>query len=130
MNNLKRLSKSCINKCGDVISNCNKDSFEFIQAVKIVSDWRALHLGPLNEVRAIVKRRLQNLGVKYLLAQRLKRMPSIINKLKRFDSLELSRMQDIGGLRIVVPTIDDIKKFMTDCFAKPQPYRYQTKKTT
>lgn len=37
-------------------------------------------------------------------------MPSIIDKLKRFDSLELSRMQDIGGLRIVVPTIDDIKK--------------------
>ena len=32
---------------------------------------------------------------------------------KKFDSLELSRMQDIGGLRIVEPTIDDIKKFMT-----------------
>lgn len=60
MDNLKSLSKSCLNKCGDVISNCNRDCFEFIQAVKIVSDWRALHLGPLNEVRSIVKRRLQN----------------------------------------------------------------------
>lgn len=98
--------------------------------MKIVSDWRVLHLGPLNEVRAIVKRRLENLGVKYLLAQRLKRMPSIIDKQKRFDSLELSRMQDVAGLRIVEPTIDDIKKFMTDYFAKPQLYRYQTKKTT
>ena len=110
MDNLKSLSKSYINKCGDVISNCNKDCFEFIQALNGVSDWRSLHLGPLNEVRAIVKRRLQNLGVKYILAQRLKRMSSIIDKLKRFDSLELSRMQDIGGLRIVEPTIDDIKK--------------------
>ena len=57
-------------------------------------------------------------------------MPSIIDKQKRFDSLELSRMQDVAGLRIVEPTIDDIKKFMTDYFAKPQLYRYQTKKTT
>lgn len=37
-------------------------------------------------------------------------MPSIIEKLNRFGGIELSRMQDIGGLRIVVPTIDDIKK--------------------
>ena len=37
-------------------------------------------------------------------------MPSIIDKLNRFGEIELSRMQDIGGLRIVVPTIDDIKK--------------------
>lgn len=96
MDNLKSLSKSYINKCGDVISNCNKECFEFIQAVKIVSDWRALHLEPLNEVLAIVKRRLQNLGVKYLLAQRLKRMHSIIGKPKRFDSLELSRMLDVA----------------------------------
>lgn len=37
-------------------------------------------------------------------------MPSIIEKLNRFGGIELSRMQDIGGLRIVVPIIDDIKK--------------------
>lgn len=37
-------------------------------------------------------------------------MPSIIEKLNRFGEIELSRMQDIGGLRIVVHTIDDIKK--------------------
>lgn len=37
-------------------------------------------------------------------------MPSIIEKLNRLGGIELSRMQDIGGLRIVVPTIDDIKK--------------------
>ena len=37
-------------------------------------------------------------------------MPSIIEKLNRFGEIELSRMHDIGGLRIVVHTIDDIKK--------------------
>ena len=37
-------------------------------------------------------------------------MPYIIEKLNRLGGIELSRMQDIGGLRIVVPTIDDIKK--------------------
>ena len=40
-------------------------------------------------------------------------MPSIIEKLNRFGEIELSRMHDIGGLRIVVHTIDDIKKVRT-----------------
>jgi putative GTP pyrophosphokinase len=40
-----------------------------------------------------------------LVAQRLKRTPSIISKLKRFDSMELARMQDIGGLRAVVRSL-------------------------
>ena len=37
-------------------------------------------------------------------------MPYIIEKLNRLGGIELSRMQDIGGLRIVVATIDDIKQ--------------------
>lgn len=45
-------------------------------------------------------------------------MPSIIEKLNRLGGIELSRMQDIGGFRIVVPTIDDIKKSMTDYLKK------------
>lgn len=57
-------------------------------------------------------------------------MPSIIEKLNRFGEIELSRMQDIGGLRIVVHTIDDIKKSMTDYLEKLLLCLYQTKKTT
>lgn len=57
-------------------------------------------------------------------------MPSIIEKLNRLGGIELSRMQDIGGLRIVVPTIDDVKKSMTDYLEKLLLCLCQTKKTT
>ncbi|MBP0003055.1 MAG: hypothetical protein J7642_04925 [Cyanobacteria bacterium SBC] len=42
------------------------------------------------------------------MAQRLKRMPSIIGKLKRFPEMQLSRMQDIGGCRVVVEKKSDM----------------------
>ena len=104
-------SKTYVNKCGDIIRKGNIETFEYQNAFKVISDWRNLHSQPLNKVRALIKIRLNRLGFKKLIiGQRLKRMPSIIEKLNRFGGIELSRMQDIGGLRIVVPTIDDIKK--------------------
>lgn len=57
-------------------------------------------------------------------------MPSIIEKLNRLGGIELSRMQDIGGLRIVVPTIDDIKKVHDILLRKLLLCLCQTKKTT
>ena len=44
-------------------------------------------------------------------------MPSIIEKLNRFGGIELSRMQDIGGLRIVVPVMNETvsSKFFNNC---------------
>ncbi len=44
------------------------------------------------------------------LAQRLKRAPSIILKLQRFDGMKLARMQDIGGLRAVVGSVAKVKE--------------------
>ena len=37
-----------------------------------------------------------------LIAQRLKRTPSVVAKLKRFNTMQLARMQDIGGCRAVL----------------------------
>ncbi|MBP7007209.1 hypothetical protein KBB05_00340 [Patescibacteria group bacterium] len=50
----------------------------------------------------------------YTLSQRLKRLQSIIFKLtnedKETDKMQLSRMQDIGGIRIVTKSIGDVIK--------------------
>lgn len=45
-----------------------------------------------------------------LVAQRLKRLPSILNKLKRIKGMNLARMQDIGGLRAVVTTLPQLNE--------------------
>lgn len=46
-----------------------------------------------------------------LVVQRLKRAPSIVNKLKIEDKMSLSRMQDIAGCRVVLRNIQEIKRF-------------------
>jgi putative GTP pyrophosphokinase len=43
-----------------------------------------------------------------IVAQRLKRMPTIIDKLVRYPTMALTTMQDIGGLRAVLCSVVDV----------------------
>ena len=45
-----------------------------------------------------------------LIAKRLKRMPTILDKLQRYEDTQLSRMQDIGGIRVILNNIDEVNK--------------------
>ncbi len=100
-------SKSQINKYGDVLRYSNGDIDTFEEAFDGVSAWRAAHLYPLNTFRTTLTRRANSLSPLNhpIVAQRLKRMPTIINKLLRNPEMELSRMQDIGGLRVIVDNL-------------------------
>ena len=46
--------------------------------------------------------------------QRLKRLPSIVEKLRRIPRIPLSEMQDIGGCRAIVPYSDDTFNLAAD----------------
>lgn len=45
-----------------------------------------------------------------VVSQRLKRMASTVEKLRRFPRMKLSRMQDIGGCRAIVGTVHDVRR--------------------
>lgn len=45
-----------------------------------------------------------------LVAQRIKRLPTILDKLHRFKDMKLQRMQDIGGIRAVVADMRALDK--------------------
>lgn len=111
MSDYVRPSKTFLNKCGDIIRSVINTSQEYSDAIQTVSGWRLIHAKPLDEVRVLIKKRLNRHGYKKIVVvgQRLKRMPSIIDKLNRIKGTELSRMQDIAGLRIIVPAIQDVK---------------------
>lgn len=68
-----------------------------------------MHNYPINTFQATMRKRLQSIDRNALVAQRLKRIPSIIDKLRRFPDMELARMQDIGGLRAVVGTLKQLE---------------------
>ncbi|WP_316157880.1 DUF2188 domain-containing protein [Cupriavidus sp. BIC8F] len=78
-------------------------------AFVVLTNWRACHGYPVNTFQATLRTRLKRLGLNALVAQRLKRTPSILGKLQRNPSMDLSRMQDIGGLRAVLPDIKAVR---------------------
>jgi putative GTP pyrophosphokinase len=64
----------------------------------------------MNTFQATLRQKLKGVDEKAIVAQRLKRAPSIILKLQRFEGMKLARMQDIGGLRVVVASVTKVKE--------------------
>lgn len=104
----KTLSKKLVRKAGNVLSGVS-DDMPLDNAMDILSKWRAEHAYPINELQVYLRRVLaRNKFSNAIVAQRLKRTPSIIEKLKRFKTMSLDRMQDIGGVRVIVDNINDV----------------------
>lgn len=88
---------------------------ERLHAVNVVSQWRVSHARPLDTFRNNLRRRVGSSGI---VAQRLKRLPSIVSKLERLPGIRLSRMQDIGGCRAIVTSADDAFNLAGDLTAE------------
>lgn len=86
----------------DVLDDDYMDRLD--EAFRVLNNWRSSHGYPVNTFQATLRAKLKRLGIKATVAQRLKRTPSILSKLRLNPNMSLSRMQDIGGLRAVVPT--------------------------
>lgn len=104
-------SKNSVRKAGEVLRS-SSDPMELTRAIDLLSQWRSLHSYPINTFQAYLRAKIkkENYGGT-IVAQRLKRTPSIIAKLQRFPHMQLDQMQDIGGIRIVLPRISDVYKF-------------------
>lgn len=74
----------------------------FREAIEIIEWWRGEHARPLSRVAANLRHYAAEQG-KPVVAQRLKKFPTIAGKLLRQPKMKLSRMADIGGVRAVLP---------------------------
>jgi hypothetical protein len=68
----------------------------------IINDWRTSHALPLNVVYMALKRLGSAADKTALYSQRIKRLPSIEIKFSRNPRMKLTRMQDLGGCRVVL----------------------------
>ena len=103
-------SKIDVNRAGKVLCLEDPDLFEWQWAYDVLTNWRACHGYPINTFQALLRMRTKVLDKNAIVAQRLKRAPSVIAKLHRFSTMKLSQMQDIGGLRAVVSSIPRVRK--------------------
>jgi len=63
---------------------------------------------PLSKIQNLLYKRAKKVDSKALIAQRLKRTPSIINKLKLMKNSQLHRMQNIGRGRAIFSDISKV----------------------
>jgi putative GTP pyrophosphokinase len=103
-------SKSKIDKAGETLKETGLNSKEADAALDVLSNWRAFHAMPLDTFAKVLKTRVKKVSGKdtAIVAQRLKRTPSIVLKLKNHKTMRLSAMQDIGGLRAIFDTVNEV----------------------
>lgn len=82
------------------------------EEIKVLDNWRACHAYPLQVVKMTLLNRAKKIDPNALIAQRLKRRPSIEIKLRDNPNMKLSQMQDIGGCRAVLSNVAQVRKLI------------------
>ena len=102
-----------IDKAGEIILS-SKNNEEVTKAINKVNDWRTLHLPALDALQSQIIPLLKKKKVSIdFVSRRLKRLTSILYKLDINPDMRLGGMQDIGGLRVVVPTVNALNRAMS-----------------
>ena len=95
-------SKTRVGKAGEYLIGARAEKEFLEESITILINWRSAHAFPLNSIQNSLRHRAKKVDKDYLITQRLKRISSIENKLRRFPTMELNRMQDIGGCRVIL----------------------------
>ena len=107
-------SRGRIDKAGDTVLQAGKPPSlaDYTIALGVVDDWRASHSYPLQIIRNTLANRAKRVSSDAIVAQRLKRLESIVNKLGREPHMKLSQMQDLGGCRAIMPTVAEVDELV------------------
>ncbi|MEQ8716157.1 MAG: RelA/SpoT domain-containing protein [Acidimicrobiales bacterium] len=107
-------SKSAINRAGDLLAGRTGGTptpEEILAAYEVVDWYRASHTIPLTTANMGLRSVMKTEGCNTRRAtQRLKRMNTIIDKLRRYPRMDLARMQDIAGARAVLESLDEVRR--------------------
>lgn len=111
MNTEKRYpggSKKRVTRAGDAVRSGNPTP----EDLSVIEEWRAAHRGVLNTFQAILRFRTKD--QKISVAQRHKRRNTIFNKLQRLPGMQLARMDDVAGCRLIFRSIKELNEFRDD----------------
>lgn len=101
-------SKSRVNRAGNAV----RENAAEIEDYLIIDEWRAAHRAVLNTFQAILRNRTR--GTNITVAQRHKRRSTIFDKLIRFPEMQLARMDDVAGCRLIFQDIDSLNRFRSN----------------
>lgn len=107
-------SKAQVNKAGKALGSrragelVSKD--EYARALQTLIDHRAAHRNPLTRAMMGLRSMVRTEKAEIEVSQRLKRVPTILDKLVREPTMQLANMQDIGGCRALLNSIDEVRR--------------------
>ncbi|HEV8096564.1 MAG TPA: hypothetical protein VGP71_12600, partial [Burkholderiales bacterium] len=96
----------------------------WLDAYTVVDNWRLSHHYPLNAMAVVLKFRARRIQKNALAFQRLKRLQSILYKLRVRKWITLSQMQDLGGCRAVMSSVENVYKLRDLYFSHPLSHRF------
>lgn len=99
-------SKSAVNRAGTRLANGQANDCD----LAVIENWRAAHNYILNTFQSTLRTKAKNAEVRTPV-QRIKRLSTIQNKLMRFPTMQLARMHDIVGCRVIFETISELGEF-------------------
>lgn len=102
-------SKGAVNRAGAKLATgaaTDKD-------LQVIENWRAAHNHVLNTFQANLRKRTKHLGNRSPV-QRIKRLTTIKGKLRRFPKMQLSRMHDVVGCRVIFENHEALVEFRDD----------------
>ncbi len=105
-----RYSRKEIDQAGEILLHGKVKTKEIVRAINIVDNFRSAHAFPLNTLQVNLRGHSKVIDAESIVAQRLKRLFSILMKLDRFKTMRLWEMQDIGGCRAIVHTVDQVNE--------------------
>lgn len=113
-------SKSAVGRASKVISKETATAAEMEDARSVLSNYRSAHAFPLNAVTVTVRQKALGVNPNAVVAQRLKRLPTILDKLKRFPTMSVTTMQDLGGCRVVLSSITEVDTLVEELRNAPR----------
>ncbi len=119
---VQEFSRGAVNRAGDLLRDRDPEVALYPagwpEALRAINNWRAVHSYPLQAVKMTLRARAIRAvagsprGPKPIVAQRLKRLESIVLKLRQNRRMSLTQMQDIGGCRAVMGSVADFNQLV------------------
>lgn len=109
-----KISNRAIDRAGVTLIDATATKEALNEARDVLNEWRACHGYCINTFQSTLRSKVRkgSFGEGVIIAQRLKRAPTIINKLREGKDYDVTllTMQDIAGVRAIVPSIEDVRK--------------------
>ena len=139
-------SKTQVNKAGRILRDWARSDLAHAEeplpdrvkeALNVVRAYRAWHQYPLIKATNGLRSAVMTSRCAVEVSQRLKRIPTIVDKLRREPTMQLGNMQDIAGSRAVLNDLDEVQRVaarlrrnrpvlrMFDYVAVPRPSGYR-----